>query len=197
MFYFYVLVAWYLVLVPAVMLVAALRTKAIRALGWRIALGVGSVLIYLAIIAGILLPPIGKLEEAQRYACRMNLFRIGTAAEQYARSHDSQFPSSMAELIDKAGTKLPVWCPAPRNVRRAGAPDAQDRAAASDYEIFPGLRTDSPPDTILLYEKSPNHRGSRWAVTVKGDAALVREAEFRARIAAQEKLRNVGQEKLE
>jgi hypothetical protein len=111
------------------------------------------------LLAGILLPALGKSRDnAQRVISMNHLRQLGLAVQLYANEHDGKFPDDIGELAKTADVTADVYLN-PRKGKQA-PPNLKDDELArwakesSDYVyVGKGKAIRSGGDTIIFYEK--------------------------------------------
>jgi prepilin-type processing-associated H-X9-DG protein len=113
------------------------------------------------ILVGLMLPAMNKArEQAMRAKSANNLRQIGVAGLNYAIAHNKKFPPNLAVLVQEQELPATIFIN-PRTGHPMPPPDVKsprDVAAwvkeNSDYlYVGSGKPVDSPPDTIIAYEK--------------------------------------------
>jgi len=102
-------------------------------------------------------------------SCRLHLKVLRRSLAQYAKDHDGLFPAKLSELYptysDWRDTEWwnPLEGPKDRSRSRHGSVNC--------YTYTPGLGLDSPPDTIVIRDRSPSsHDGTGWnSLSVGGE----------------------------
>jgi prepilin-type processing-associated H-X9-DG protein len=115
---------------------------------------------------------------ASRKECQAHLERLGVELSLYASAHDGRSPQSLKELTDaqavpalSAGeATLPDWLRCP----------GQPLATGIGYEYVPGAAKDSPPQTIVAYDRKGNHPGGRNVLFADGRVAWLKEDVFQS-----------------
>jgi prepilin-type processing-associated H-X9-DG protein len=113
---------------------------------------------------------------AARKECQAHLERLGVELSLYATTHDGRFPQNLRELVDvsaggpgaAAPPPLPPWLLCPGQPLRADV----------GYEYVPGATKDSPPQTVVAYDRKGNHPGGRNVLFADGTVAWLREDAF-------------------
>jgi len=141
-------------------------------------------------------------EQARKAACKNNLKMIGLALHIYSTDHDEYFPQgkTAATVIEElvAGDYLPAdsevfICPAAAGDHEAWERTKKISAATVSYRWVPGLNVISPPDFIIMYDKSLEHHGNgRNVLFVDGHVEWMREEDFQKRLAEQKERMREG-----
>jgi hypothetical protein len=113
---------------------------------------------------------------ATRKDCQGHLERLGVELSLYASTHDGRFPRSLKELADAqavqadsaGGAALPDWLRCP----------GQFLSADVGYEYVPGAAVNSPPLTIVAYDRKGNHPDGRNVLTADGKVTWLSESTF-------------------
>ena len=126
-----------------------------------------------ALGVSVLLPSLSRARElAKRSVSIANTKAIATACLIYANDHDGAFPPDLQTLLDQ-GAIEDKTLRSPRD----------DRERIS-YIYIPGLRVDSPLDTIVVYENPDMPEGSAVGF-VDGHAKWMETAELKGQLARQ------------
>jgi prepilin-type processing-associated H-X9-DG protein len=121
----------------------------------------------------------GALESQRKTAfeqCQLNLKRIGIELTLYAADHEGRFPQSLEELRDLVAART-AESDLPPDGQWFRCP-ARPLAAGIGYEYVPGLTLDSPPQTIICYDREGNHHKERNVLFVDGRVRSFRENVF-------------------
>jgi len=135
-----------------------------------------SVLVVVGIIAlliSIVLPGMCRArEQANRVKCASNMKQIGLAAVMWAQAHGGKFPDDLDAILTDEDLAPAVFnCPtSPDSPAQGETPehlleDLHKPGHLSYVYIGKGLTTDSPPDTVLLYELARNHSDGDMSVS--------------------------------
>jgi hypothetical protein len=96
-------------------------------------------------------------EGARRAACANNVRQIALACLMYAADNDEYFPNRLEQLYPEYLDKAKVFsCPSSYSSYR-DFETGKITPDSSSYTLIPGLRSDMPGGTILLYERSDEH----------------------------------------
>jgi hypothetical protein len=113
---------------------------------------------------------------ATRTECQAHLERLGVELSLYAGTHDGRFPQSLKELADAqaaqadpaSASAVPDWLRCP----------GQLISTDVGYVYVPGASKDSPPETIVAYDRKGSHPGGRNVLTADGKVTWLRESVF-------------------
>ncbi len=108
-------------------------------------------LVFVPIMAGLLLPALGKAREAaQKAQCMSNLKQIGLAMEMHTADKEAM-PKNLEELMESGLIADPkaFQCPSADG-------EASGQAFHSDYIYLPASISD-PPNKIIVLDKPGNH----------------------------------------
>ena len=114
----------------------------------------------------VLLPALNAArEQANRVHCAQNLRQIGHSLLAYADIHDDRFPEKLEDLMQMPAPPPAAAFVCPDDTKtppsgispEATALDLADGHHCSYLYVGDGLKSDSPPDTVLLYEPLSIH----------------------------------------
>ena len=114
------------------------------------------VIAIIGILAGMVMPAVGKARErARRAKCANNLRQIGIALHNYATDYNEQFPGSLSALY-------------PNYIDDNDVFDCPSGAGTNDYDYTTGLTEASASNTAIVQDKSGNHAGGGNVLYVGG-----------------------------
>ena len=104
-------------------------------------------------------------ERARRANCQYYLKQIGLLCEEYSRNHQGQFPDMWEQVATNASEGLRIFlCPSSLGTRG----EATNVSVWSSYVVVPGLSTNSPSGSVLVYEPLATHKGEGANVLLVG-----------------------------
>ena len=126
---------------------------------------------------------------ATRKDCQGHLERLGVELSLYASTHDGRFPKDLKELVDAQPSPRPSadGHPLPVGEGPGEGPSAtpewlrcpgQFPSVDIGYEYVPGAGKDSPPETIVAYDRKGNHPGGRNVLAADGRVTWLKESVF-------------------
>ncbi len=118
-------------------------------------------------MAGMLMPALMSARQAaQKAACMSNLREIAIAEMMYATDHEGKFSERLSDLCPDYIDYLGVFtCPAERGPKITRKEDID---SLSSYVLRTGLKENSPPNEVLIFEKPGAHPGGGNAAFVDG-----------------------------
>jgi prepilin-type processing-associated H-X9-DG protein len=137
---------------------------------------------------------------ASRKECQAHLERLGVELSLYASAHDGRSPQSLKELTGLRPAQPALSQPKgdaqavpALSTGEATLPDdstelaevwlrcpGQPLATGIGYEYVPGATKDSPPQTIVAYDRKGNHPGGRNVLFVDGRVVWLKEDVFQS-----------------
>ncbi|MHC5058082.1 MAG: hypothetical protein ACYTKD_25765 [Planctomycetota bacterium] len=156
-----------------------------------------SVVVALAVVAGLLLPGLQPATEGNRRPkCVWNLKMILYGCQLYSGDHDEDFPPTLGalfpEYISDGETLICPFAGRAEEISTADLPEGATNASAvwsdqfTDYVYVGGLRATCDPEFVLAYGREGNHKGCRVFACIGGMVTWRREEEFRGRLAKTE-----------
>ena len=203
---FWIMMAVYFGAVPALIVLFAMKTKAIGSRRVRLGLGIAAAALYVAFLGNF----VGSWPDPGRTPCFSNVRHIGLALVQYRDEHGGTYPQSLGVLLH--GGYLPhlLFLQCPSGGRRLPEALPEDFTSASiesldrleadwSYVLTKGVGKTDAPDLLLVYDRPENHRGAgRTCFFSDGHAQWLTEAEFQKRMKAQEaRLREPNRKRVE
>ncbi len=112
-------------------------------------------------------------EHARRPTCKSYLRQLGLACHVYAMDNDDHLPDKLSSLYpDYISSALWIFeCPSTDDRVLSAQTIEQD----GSYVYVGGLIENSPPDTVLMYDKLGNHQG-RWRNVLYKNGEVKRES---------------------
>jgi hypothetical protein len=123
---------------------------------------------------GLALPrAVREQRRAAGEQCQLHLRRLGVELALYASEHEDRFPESLEELREVLLSRAADGA-LPGDSRWFRCP-GRPLSAEIGYEYVPGLTLNSPPGTIVCYDRTGNHRRGRNVLFVNGRVRWFRE----------------------
>jgi len=127
----------------------------------------------IALLISVVLPNMCRSREgANRVKCASNMKQIGLAAIMWAQDHGGKFPDDLDTLARQSDLFPAVFncptsadTPAGNSTKDLFVEDLHKPGHLSYVYVGKGLTTESPPDTVVLYENLQNHNGGDMSVT--------------------------------
>ncbi len=121
--------------------------------------------------------------QVRRTECINNLKQIGELIAAYRADHNGKMPAKLKDLVNGGSRPLFV-CPQDKR------PPVRDGFKCS-YRYVGPLPSDTPPDTIVVYDRKPFNHGvvGRCCLYYDGHVKALTEADFQKQFRAQQRRR--------
>jgi len=127
----------------------------------------------IALLISVLLPGLCRSREgANRIKCASNMKQIGLAAIMWAHDHGGKFPDDLDAIATRYDLPPAMFnCPSSADSPAQGATaalmleDLHKPGHLSYVYIGKGLTTESPADSVVIYELPHNHNAGDMSVT--------------------------------